>query len=295
MRVIYDLVRDGLSAINGAADRLNAARQEVATGMRVRAASDDPLAMAQAVGEHSTLRSIDAYTRTADSASARLAATDNTLGAMIDKITAAIVAGTASRGSTVPASARAANAATVRGLRESLVADINFTFNGNYLFAGTATATKPYELVAGAWTYQGNNDTMRVEVERGRSIATSFDGQSVVQGADAKDMFAALDDLAAAIEAGDNDAMGAEIAALERAFDRTTRAQGALGSDAQSIDAAGPRLTALRQAAEARRSKLEDANLAEAVVRLSQAETAYDAALGAVSAVERRSLLDYLK
>ena len=295
MRVIYDLFRDGLTSINSAADRLADARQQVSTGKRIHAASDDPLGMSLSVGEHGALRSLDAYTRTADSAAARLAATDNTLTAMIDKITAALVAGTAARGSHVPESSRLANAATIRGLRESLVSDINFTFNGSYLFAGTAVTAKPYELVAGEWTYQGNNDTMRVEIERGRTAATTFDGQSIVQGGDAKDMFSVLDDLAAAIEAGDGTAIGDELAALQRAFDRAQRAQGYLGADAASVADAGPRLTALKVAAETRRSKLEDVNMAEAVVRLSQAETAYDAALGAVSSVERQSLLDYLK
>jgi flagellin-like hook-associated protein FlgL len=35
--------------------------------------------------------------------------------------------------------------------------------------------------------------------------------------------------------------------------------------------------------------------MAEAVTRLSQADTAYQAALAAVSTAERRSLLDYLR
>src|SRR5262245_21051697 len=107
MRVIYDLFRDGLTAINDAAADLATAPQQVATGKRISRASDDPLATQQAIGEHSTIATIDAYTRTNASASARLSAADNVLNGVVDKITSALVAGGAARGSHVDASARA--------------------------------------------------------------------------------------------------------------------------------------------------------------------------------------------
>ena len=89
--------------------------------------------------------------------------------------------------------------------------------------------------------------------------------------------------------------MATEIDAIERAFERTQRAIGSLGADSVELDEARTRLSTLRVAAETRRSLLEDANMAEAVTRLSQADTAYQAALAAVSTAERRSLLDYLR
>jgi flagellar hook-associated protein 3 FlgL len=295
MRVVYDVFRDGLAAINGAAGRLAAARQEISTGRRINAAADDPLAMRQAVSEHATMAAVDAYARSSDSAAARLAATDNILTGVIDKITAALVAGTSAQGSAVPPTARAATAEAVRGLRDSLVADFNATFNGSHLFSGTAANVPAYALVGTDWTYQGNAGTTQVEIERGRLVSISLDGQRIVEGGEARGLFTVLDDLVAAIEAGDSAGMGEALSALERAFDRAQRAQGMLGADVQGIDAAVSRLAALRVASESRRSQLEDANMAEVAVRLSQADTAYRAALAAVSAVERHSLLDYLR
>ena len=118
MRVIYDLFRDGLTAINSAAADLAAARQQVATGKRINGASDDPLATELAIGERATIASVDAYTRTNDAASARLSAADTVLNGVVDKITSALVTGSGARGSTVGASARAAASAQVRGLRD---------------------------------------------------------------------------------------------------------------------------------------------------------------------------------
>jgi flagellar hook-associated protein 3 FlgL len=295
MRVIFDVLRDGLSAINTAHEQLQQTQQQVATGRRISGVSDDPRGAQQAIVERSTMAGLDSYTRTADSAAARLSAVDAVLAGFGDKLTAALVAGLGARGTNVDPAARAAAAEHIRGLREALVADINTTFNGSSLFAGTRVDQTAYAQVAGIWTYQGDATTVQVEVDRGRPVAISFDGRAIVQGGDTTDTFSALDALAAAIEAGDNDAIGAALEAVERGFARTQQAIGRLGADERSIDDASVQRAARRLAADRRRSTLEDANLAEAVTALTQADNAYRAALGAVSTAERQSLLDYLR
>jgi flagellar hook-associated protein 3 FlgL len=295
MRVIFDPIRDGLATINTASRQLQTAQQQVASGRRMAGVGDDPRATQQAILERSTMASVDAYTQTRDSAAARLSTADAVLSGFGDKLTAAIVAGLSARGTGVAPAARAAAAEQVRGLRESLVSDINTTFNGTYLFSGTRIDQAAYAQVAGAWTYQGDAATVQVEVERDRLVSVSFNGQAIVRGSDSIDTFSALDDLAAAIEAGDNAAIGVALDAVQRGFDRSQRAIGGLGADERGLDEATPRLAAERAAADIRRSQLEDANLAEAVTQLTVAENAYRAALSAVSTAERQSLLDYLR
>lgn len=295
MRIIFDVLRDGLSAIDAANSQMAQAQQQLATGRRVQGAGDDPLAVQQAIGERATIGAVDAYVRTNQSAAAQLAAADDVLSSMSNKLTAASVAGLSARGSHVDAAARSAAAEQVLSLRESLLADINTTFRGSHLFSGTNVDQPAYVQAGGTWTYQGNAAVSQVEVERGRLVSVTFDGRQIVQGSDASDVFTVLGNLAAAIEAGDGAAIDEGLAAVERAFARTQRAIGSLGADEQGIDEAATRLASLRRAAEIRRSSLEDVNLAEAATKLTQAETAYRAALGAVSTAERQSLLDYLR
>ena len=295
MRIIFDPIRDGLSAIDTAHSQLARAQHQLATGKRISGAGDDPMAVQQAIGERATIGGIDAYSRTAQSASSRLAAADNVLTAMSDKLTAVSVAGLSARGDHVSDTARMAAAERVRSLRDALLTDVNASSQGTYLFAGTGVTQPPYVQSGGAWTYQGTNDVTRVEVDNGRSVSVTFNGQQIIQGGDASDLFTVLDSLATAIETADGAAIQASLAAVERAFTRTQRALGALGADEQGLDEVTIRLTSLRQAAETRRSTLEDANMAEAATRMSQADTAYRAALTAVSTAERQSLLDYLR
>lgn len=295
MRVIYDVIRDGLFAINNASSQLAKAQQQVASGKRINGAGDDPRGTQQAIAERSTLNGIDAYTKANDAASTRLASADSVLTGYSDKLTSAITTALSAQGTQVNAAARASSAQTLRSLREALVSDLNTTFNGSYLFSGTNSNTVTYAQVGGAWTYQGNADTTQIDVEAGRTVSVSFNGQAIAQGSDTTDVFTALDTLATAVEAGDNDGITTGLAALQRAFDRAQRAQALLGSDEQGVSAAQVRLSSLRTASDARRSKLEDVNMAEAVTKLQQADTAYRAALGAVSSAERQSLLDYLR
>ena len=64
MRVIYDVLRDGLFAINTASSQLAKAQQQMSSGKRISGAGDDPRGTQQAIAERSTINSIDAYTRT---------------------------------------------------------------------------------------------------------------------------------------------------------------------------------------------------------------------------------------
>lgn len=294
MRIVFDVIHDGLRAINTAASQMADAQRQVATGRRLETPSDDPLSAQLAVGEHATLAAVDAYSRTRDAASARLASADTVLSGIVDKLTTAITTATGARGS-LNAAARNAAVQGLNGLRDSLLGDFNSTFNGQAVFSGTDTKRTAYTNTGSGWTYNGNPTAVQVEVERGRLVNVTFDGQAIAKGSDTTDLFTTLDNLTAAIQAGDNTQIGAGVDALQRAFDRANRALGALGADERGVDEVTARLATLRLGSEQRRSKLEDVNLAEAATRMTLAETTYRAALGAVSSAERQSLLDYLK
>lgn len=295
MRITFDPMREGLNAINTASNQLQQAQIEAATGKRIRKASDDPAGAQQALAERAELGAIDDYRHAADSAASRLAAADSALGDIVNQLTTALSTVTGVRGSSVDVAARHAASTTLVGIRDAIRADLNTSFQGNSLFSGGKVDQPAYELVSGVWTYQGDTNPVQVEVDRVRTVTIGFNGQAVAQGGDSTDILTALDDLVTAVEAGDADGMSTGVDALNRAFDRANQAQGRLGVDESSIADTQIRLTARHTAVDARRSKLEDANMAEALSRMSQADVAYKAALGSVSAVEKLSLLDYLR
>ena len=167
MRVTFRTIHDGVASIDAAAAQFARAQEKVETGKRLQAPSDDPQAAMRIIQGKTEIGALDSYTRSGDTAGSRIAIMDTTFDDIVDKLTAAQSTTAAAMGSTVGPQQRAALAAALQGLRDGLVADLNVSFQGTYLFSGSETTTKPYEQVAGVWTYQGDQAPVMVEIGKG--------------------------------------------------------------------------------------------------------------------------------
>lgn len=295
MRVTFNQIRDGLAAINTASEQFAEAQWQVSTGLRVRVPSDDPAAAQRAVRDQADIARLDSYKATNASADSRTQAMDSALQNLIDKIEEGLVAVASAQGSTATPEVRNAAAATIEGVRDAIAADINMSFGGSHLFAGGKSDQAPYAKIAGAWTYQGDNNAVTVDIAEGRVARIGIDGQSIMQGSSSTDLLSALDTLAADIRAGNQAGMAAGNQALNDAQGRAGAALATVGYDENNIEDTASRLTSLKLAAQSRLSEDRDANMAEALTRMTKAQSTYQAALGAVAASSKVSLLDYLK
>jgi flagellar hook-associated protein 3 FlgL len=279
------------------AERLAAAQRQVSSQHRIQVASDDPAAAASIIEHQGTLARIDAYTAATDAASSRLNVADTVLSDVINKITAAQTAALGAQGSQVTANQRNAAVQQLNGLRDALLSDMNTQFKGTYLFGGTNVTVAPYTQAPGGAVsaYQGNATAAAIEVDATRSVPLSFDGGKIMQGSDSSDLFTTLAALTTAVSAGDSAGISVGLTALGRALDRSTVAQTAVGNALNTIDSAGAQLTSARIDATSRVSKLQDANMAEAISDMTRAQNAYEAALGAFATVGKLSLMDYLR
>jgi len=286
-----------MSDIQRTSEELARRQREVSSGLRLQAPSDDPTAAVGAITEHAALGAIDRYARAADSVSARLTVVDTVLGDIIEKLTQAQVVATGALGDTPTTAQRDAAARELAGLRDALFGDFNTNFRGVFVFSGTASTTSPFQRnpdqTVGA--YQGNASTISVDIDRTSAVQVTFDGSSVTQGTEPRDIFAVLEDLRVDILAGDTPAIEAGIADLKKVFDRAVQAQTQVGTDEKALEDQRLRLTDETLGAKARLSKLQDANMAEAISAMGRAEVGYQAALGATATITRVSLMDFLR
>jgi len=294
MRVTFRTIDDGVAAVNTAAEQFARAQNQVATGRRLPAPSADPAAAMRVIQGTSEIATLDAYTRANDAAASRLTVLDTTLGTIVDRLTEAQAAAAQGRGTTADTPTREALSAKLLGIRDGLLSDFNTTFRGTALFSGAETQTPAYAEVAGTWTYQGDSTAVTIDIGRNRSVTVAMDGASIAQGADPTDIFTSFEQLSAAVLAGDQAAMATGMDALQRAFDRAVRAQSLVGIDQQGVDEEQQNLATFRLASVKAVAQDRDVNLAAAITEMSQADTAYQAALQAVGATSRASLLDYL-
>jgi flagellar hook-associated protein 3 FlgL len=278
------------------AEDLAKRQAEVSSGRRITRASDDPSASSGSVHEHAEMAALDRYKQTADTATARLSIVDSVLSDMLDQLTSAKTTILNARGSNVTSTQRAALADQLSGLRDALFADYGTSFNGSYLFSGQAATTAPYTKNGSGTvsSYAGTATTMAVDVDRNTSVTVSLNGDAVARGTDAVDIFAALDQAITDIRAGNATGMADAGAAVERAFARATSAQTTIGTSMNAVEIHQGRVGDLRRASEGRAAGLEQVNMADAITKMSQADTAYRAALGAIGNTGRKTLMDYL-
>jgi flagellar hook-associated protein 3 FlgL len=295
MRVTFRTAYGGNEYLEAPSSQMATARQQVMTGKRVQKASDDPAAMQRSVEGRGEIGALETYSRTADSAMAKLTTIDTVLSAVVDKLTQAKVTTQSVQGSIANQQQREAAALTLEGVRDSLVGDFNTTVRGSYVFAGSQSTTAPYARVAGSWTYQGNATPISVDIGPGQTVDVALDGQALAQGSDATNILNELEALIVAVRANDQPGMSAGSAAIERAFGRATLTQSGVGVDELGIDERQLQITSARLSVVTRVSKDEDADLAMAISEMNRAQTAYEAALGAIGATSRTSLLDYLR
>ncbi|HLG55888.1 MAG TPA: hypothetical protein VI485_11195 [Vicinamibacterales bacterium] len=298
MRVTFgSMHRNATAGIEAAAERLSSLQRQVSSGKRMEKPSDDPSATLGAIGERNESATIDQYKRATDTVGSRLSVIDTVLSDLINQVTAAQVAAAGARGTTKTQIQRDAIATDLEGIRDTVFADLNASFGGTYLFAGIASTAPAYTRTPGGpiSAYAGSTQEMEVDVDATRSVKVAFNGLQLAQGADATDIFTEFDSLIAAVRAGNAPGIDAGRAALDRMFDRVSTSQGRVGADMRTIDEQKLRLGEMRRASGTRLASLEDANMAEAISGMTQADAAYRAALGAASTVTKQSLMDYLR
>ena len=298
MRVTFNAQnRNSTAGLEDAASRLLEYQRQVSTGKRIEKPSDDPSATLGSIGEHAETAAIDQYARATDTVASRLAVVDTVLSDLITQLERAQVSAASARGTTKTQLQRDAAATDLEGIRDTVFGDMNTSFNGTFVFSGSASTVAPYSRVGSGpvSAYAGSTSEMIVDIDRQRAVKIAFNGELLTQGSEAQDIFAEFDDLIAAVRAGDDAAIDAGMTALERMFDRVSTAQGRVGADLRTLDEQKVRLSELRRASAKRLSSLEDTNMAEAITGMAQADAAYRAALGAVSSVTRMSLMDYLR
>lgn len=297
MRITFQSqYRDASASINEASTQLVDIQRQVSTGRRVNKPSDDPSATASAINERSQMAQVEQYSRAANSMASRLNVTDTVMSNIIQKLTAAQSTAMSVQGSGKTSHEREAAAQRLEGLRASLLTDFNTTFHGTYIFAGAAATTKPFVEGPGGTVapYAGSTSEVEVDVGQDREVTVGFDGDQITRGTDVDDIFAVLENLIAAIRAGNATGMESGAAGIMRAFDRASAAQTRIGVALNAIESEQSRLQEMKLASTKRLSDFEDADMVAAISSMRRAEAAYEAALGAVGSANRVSLMDYL-
>jgi flagellar hook-associated protein 3 FlgL len=137
---------------------LSTALQQVTTGLRVNQPSDDPSASASMVISLASSANVDQYTANISSVTSQMQTADSSFSAIVTSLNAAVTLGTSGAGATVSTANKQAIASELQGVLSSVVAQANASYQGVYLFAGSASSTLP--LVPASTTYTSEAGTV---------------------------------------------------------------------------------------------------------------------------------------
>ena len=290
---LSDTVVRQLQQLNSDQSKL---QSQISTGLRISLPEDDPAAFGRVVGYQSDQRLNAQYQKNASAALALSQASYaglQSLKAVSDRAGEIATLGN----STLGPSAMQSYATEVNQLIEQAVQVGNSTSGGNSLFAGTAVDASAFTVTRDAGgqvtsvAYAGNSGQAPIALSAGSGVTAGTTGATNSGIGDFINQLVALRD---ALQGGDAAAVAAAQPALLQGENVIITAMAEAGGVQARISAAQTQLAAGATPLDTLIGQDDSTDLTTAVVRLSQTQTAYQAALQSAGKIMQLSLLDYL-
>jgi len=295
MRVNPNPLPDLLSAIAQTQRQINTDLQQISSAQSINLPSDDPAGAAVLVRNAAKSAETDQFLRSASGLSGEMQNADSVLSSVITILQRAISLGTEGANGTSNASDRAAIATEVQGIQSELVNLANLSYQGKFVFAGTATQTAPYVLDANSpsgITYVGNSNANTVTVGDNLTVKANLPGSQLFS-APGSDMFQAIQDLITNLQGGSN--IDAAVNEVSNAYEHINAQRVFYGNAINQLNTQQTFLhNQVTQLAE-QANTAGGADLSRVISDLVNAQTSRQATLEAVSKTQQTNLFDYIK
>ena len=294
-KIVSDAVKFNLANVT---NELYKANEVISTAKRINSLSDDPVGLFQVLNIKSSLSNIEQLDRNITLGKSWLTASESALnqveGLISDTRALCVQMATATTG----AADRASAAKIVQNTLEEMVSLANTEASGRYVFAGFETDVMPFTLGGGNVTYNGDNNTFTLKIDRNNTIAVGSDGEAVfgpsVPNA-GDDIFTTLNNLKIALTNNNVSGIQDAMSKLDAHFDQISGKISDIGSKAIRMEIREKIFQDTNLTKTERLSKIEDADIAEAIIDLKAKELTYQAALSSAARVLNVSLVDYLR
>ena len=295
IRVDPDLYQTVLQGIEQLQQNENNDLEQMSSGRQFNNLSDDPAAVSELVLNNAQTSNVDQYLQNVSTLQNGLQVADSTLSSVVTALSQAITLGVEGANGTLNASDMQSLATEVSGIESQILALANTTYNGNYLFAGTAVTTQPFtedSSSASGVTYNGNGSTNSVQIGDGEYIPVNLSGSQVFTPT-GSDVFAALQALVTALQNG-GDVAGATTQ-LQQVFNRFNTQRTFYGATLSRLQSTQEYLNQEKLGLASAQDNIESADMSSVISNYVQTETALDASYEAAGQISHMSLLDYLQ
>ncbi|MFS0725882.1 flagellar hook-associated protein FlgL [Paenibacillus sp. 1P07SE] len=293
--------------------RMNTLQNQLSTGKRINAPSDDPVGLTFAMRYRSEISANDQYIRNVDSAKSSLNYTDMALsqvGDVLHRVRELMVKGA---DGSLPQTGYDAIKLEIDELYNQLVEIGNSKFNGKYVFNGEQTETAPYPTTTlgnsdpdavKAYQVATDNQQIKYELAPGMVLAVNITGNDVFglpvdesAGPDTEsdNMFHVLRQVSEALGSGDASEVSSLLGKMDSRINTLLEQRAEIGARSNRVSLVEGRLEDISVNLTSIKSKTEDADLAMVITNLKMEENVYQASLSAGAKLITPSLVDFLR
>ncbi len=268
-------------------NNLNTLSEELSTGKQFQYPSEAPIKVANSMQYRSLIDNNEQYQRNVEHATNWLNTTESSLddaGEILQRVRELAVYG--SNGS-LSESDRRDISAEIGQLKEELINIGNNKLGDRFLFAGQATATKPF---ADDGSYQGDYNNIEREINPGIKITINYNGEEAFSQA-----IDEVDNLYNNLINGEAEDISDSITDIDAAMLNNTTLRAEIGAKQNRLELTTSRLEDENLNLTKLLSQNEDIDIAEVITDLKMQETVYRAALATNARTMQATLVDFLR
>jgi len=275
--------------LQSALAELGRLQEQASSQRRISRPSDDPAGTGEALRVRSAQRALAQHSRNIADGSGWLATVDSALGTssgLLQRARALVLQG--GNDGVMSTDSREAIAVELETIRDDLLKQANTSYNGRFVFAGTSDAP----AFDAAYAYSGTpGSAVERRIADDRTIRVDADGAAAF-GTGAASVFATLDTVVTELRAGAS--VGPRVDDIDAALKAVLAEQSVSGTRYTQMERAKEAALERSVSLEADRTRIEDVDLAEVVLRLQSQEVAYRSALAVTGRALPPTLLSFL-
>jgi flagellar hook-associated protein 3 FlgL len=295
MRVNPNPYPDLLASVAQTQQQVNTDEQEISTGLSVNVPSDDPSAAAGLAVNADQTSQADQFERSIGSVQGEIQSANSTLASVVTALQQATDLGVEGANGTLNSSDRAVIVTQLQGIQSQLLSLANLSYQGNYVFGGTANQIAPYVLDTSSpsgVTYQGNTGVNSITLGTDFSLQTNLPGSELFS-ASGGNVFQSIQDLITSLQ--NDTGIGAAVAEVGNASSYISEKQVFYGNASDQLSTQSTYLSTETTQLAQEADTLGEADLTVVISDLTSSQTSLQATLETIGQTAHTNLFQYLK
>jgi flagellar hook-associated protein 3 FlgL len=286
-----------LNNLSNVRSQLSEKQEKLATGKNINRPSDDPLGTARLLRLNSEIENITTYNNSIDEGMAFVNTTTSALEGIQNESSRLLTYLTSARDATKDVKDFAPK---VQAAIDNILSYANIKYGGKYIFGGTDHTHVPYGLDATSSFVEEKTShldgTQKIRVSSSSTIQVNIPGRDVfgtVGNPPGTDIFNSLIDIRDRLAAGESPT-NADLETINSFNDHVLSELTVVGNMYNRLSDAKTLLETQRQDVETLMGKVQEVDIARAIVDMKDLQSSMDRTLQISSYVLPKSLLDYL-